>query len=73
MLEIPHPPKQREFGRMNLTGVVMSKRYLRDLVLNGYVDGWDDPRLPTLRALRRRGYTPEAIKHFLEGNRYIQK
>lgn len=63
--EIPHPPKQREFGRMNLTGVVMSKRYLRDLVLNGYVDGWDDPRLPTLRALRRRGYTPEAIKHFL--------
>lgn len=63
--EIPTPPKQREFGRMNLTGVVMSKRYLRDLVLNNYVDGWDDPRLPTLRALRRRGYTPEAIKHFL--------
>lgn len=63
--EIPHAPKQREFGRMNLSGVVMSKRYLRDLVLNKYVDGWDDPRLPTLRALRRRGYTPEAIKHFL--------
>ncbi len=63
--EIPAPPKQREFGRMNLSGVVMSKRYLRDLVFNGYVDGWDDPRLPTLRALRRRGYTPEAIKHFL--------
>lgn len=63
--EIPTPPKQREFGRMNLSGVVMSKRYLRDLVFNGYVDGWDDPRLPTLRALRRRGFTPEAIKHFL--------
>lgn len=63
--EIPTPPKQREFGRMNLSGVVMSKRYLRDLVFNKYVDGWDDPRLPTLRALRRRGYTPEAIKHFL--------
>lgn len=63
--ELPQPPKQREFGRMNLSGVVMSKRYLRDLVLNKYVDGWDDPRLPTLRALRRRGFTPEAIKHFL--------
>lgn len=64
--EIPNPPKQREFGRMDLKGVVMSKRYLRELVFGGYVDGWDDPRLPTLRALRRRGYTPEAIKNFLD-------
>ncbi|MDP4143611.1 MAG: glutamine--tRNA ligase/YqeY domain fusion protein [Bacillota bacterium] len=64
-LEINNPPKQREFGRMNLSGVVTSKRYLRELVSEGYVDGWDDPRLPTLRGLRRRGYTPEAIKHFL--------
>jgi glutaminyl-tRNA synthetase len=63
--EIPNPPKQREFGRMNIKGVVMSKRYLRELVFGGYVDGWDDPRLPTLSALRRRGYTPEAIKNFL--------
>lgn len=64
--EIPNPPKQREFGRMDLRGVVMSKRYLRELVFGGYVDGWDDPRLPTLRALRRRGYTPEAIRNFLD-------
>ena len=64
-LELIEPPKQREFGRMNLTGVVTSKRYLRELVAEGYVDGWDDPRLPTLRGMRRRGYTPESIKHFL--------
>lgn len=64
-LNIENPPKQREFGRMNLTGVVMSKRYLKELVLGGYVDGWDDPRLPTLSGLRRRGYTPSAIKNFL--------
>jgi len=64
-LELVEPPKQREFGRMNLTGVVTSKRYLRELVGEGYVDGWDDPRLPTLRGMRRRGYTPESIKHFL--------
>ncbi|WP_051569202.1 glutamine--tRNA ligase/YqeY domain fusion protein [Alkaliphilus transvaalensis] len=64
-VEIPAPPKQREFGRMNLKGVVTSKRYLKQLVAGAFVDGWDDPRLPTLRGLRRRGYTPEAIKHFL--------
>jgi glutaminyl-tRNA synthetase len=64
-LEIETPPKQREFGRMNLKGVVTSKRYLRDLVFGNYVDGWDDPRLPTLRGLRRRGFTPESIKSFL--------
>lgn len=54
-LEIPEPPKQREFGRLNLTGQVTSKRYLRELVEGGFVDGWDDPRLPTLMAYRRRG------------------
>jgi glutaminyl-tRNA synthetase len=64
-LNFKNPPKQREFGRMNLSGVVTSKRYLRELVFGGYVDGWDDPRLPTLKGLRRRGFTPESIKHFL--------
>lgn len=64
-LGINKPPKQREFARMNLTGVITSKRYLRELVYGGYVDGWDDPRLPTIRGLRRRGYTPESIKSFL--------
>ncbi|QOY35455.1 glutamine--tRNA ligase/YqeY domain fusion protein [Anaerobacillus isosaccharinicus] len=65
-LDLPEPPKQREFGRLNLTGVVTSKRYLRELVSGSFVDGWDDPRLPTVRGLRRRGYTPEAIRHFIE-------
>lgn len=60
-----HKPKQREFARLNITYTVMSKRYLRSLVENGLVDGWDDPRLPTLCALRRRGYTPESIFDFL--------
>ena len=64
-LDIKESPKQREFGRLNLTGVVTSKRYLRELVFGGYVDGWDDPRLPTLKGLRRRGITPESIKDFL--------
>ncbi len=58
-------PKQREFGRMNITYTVMSKRYLRQLVEEGHVDGWDDPRLPTLCGLRRRGYTPEALFTFV--------
>lgn len=65
-LEIPEPPRQREFGRLGLTGVVTSKRFLRQLVEGGYVDGWDDPRLPTIRGLRRRGYTPESIRGFIE-------
>ncbi|WP_150273553.1 glutamine--tRNA ligase/YqeY domain fusion protein [Paenibacillus tepidiphilus] len=65
-LEIPEPPMQREFGRVNLTGVITSKRYLRQLVAGGYVDGWDDPRLPTLRGLRRRGFTPESIRRFVQ-------
>ena len=58
-------PHQWEFGRMNITYTVMSKRYLRQLVEEGHVDGWDDPRLPTLKGLRRRGYTPEALFTFI--------
>jgi len=65
-LEIASPPRQREFGRLNLTGVVTSKRFLRTLVRDGHVDGWDDPRLPTLRGLRRRGFTPASIRSFVE-------
>jgi len=60
-----HPPHQYEFARLNITNTVMSKRYLRKLVETGLVDGWDDPRMPTLRALRRRGYTPSSIYDFL--------
>ena len=59
-------PQQIEFARLNLTNVVMSKRHLRDLVEKGLVSGWDDPRMPTISGLRRRGYTPEAIKDFCE-------
>lgn len=58
-------PKQREFARLNVTNTVMSKRYLRYLVESGMVDGWDDPRLPTICALRRRGFTPESIFDFI--------
>jgi len=57
-------PKQREFARLNVTYTVMSKRYLRKLVETGLVDGWDDPRMPTICGLRRRGYTPESIFDF---------
>ena len=60
-----NPPKQREFARLNVTHTVMSKRYLRQLVENGTVDGWDDPRMPTLCGLRRRGYTPSSILEFV--------
>ena len=59
-------PKQREFARLNMTNTVMSKRYLRELVEMGIVDGWDDPRLVSIAALRRRGFTPESIKMFVE-------
>jgi glutaminyl-tRNA synthetase len=59
-------PQQIEFARLNLTYTVMSKRKLLQLVKEGYVDGWDDPRMPTIRGLRRRGYTPEAIRKFTE-------
>ncbi len=58
-------PKQREFARLNVTHTVMSKRYLRQLVETGLVDGWDDPRMPTLCGLRRRGYTPASIFDFV--------
>ncbi|MDR1558746.1 MAG: glutamine--tRNA ligase/YqeY domain fusion protein [Clostridiales bacterium] len=61
----PEPPKQREFGRMNITGAITGKRYLRQLVSQGYADGWDDPRLPTVKGLRRRGFTVESIHDFL--------
>ena len=59
-------PRQIEFARLNLTRTIMSKRYLRRLVEEGYVSGWDDPRMPTLCAMRRRGYTPEAIRDFVD-------
>ncbi|RZL53421.1 MAG: glutamine--tRNA ligase/YqeY domain fusion protein [Variovorax sp.] len=61
----PHP-RQYEFARLNVTHVLTSKRKLRQLVEEGHVDGWDDPRMPTLAGLRRRGYTPEALKLFCE-------
>ncbi len=61
-----HDPHQWEFARLNMTYTVMSKRYLRKLVEMNYVDGWDDPRMPTLQGLRRRGYTPSAIFDFIE-------
>lgn len=64
-LEIYHP-QQIEFARLNLTYTVMSKRKLLELVENNFVDGWDDPRMPTIAAYRRRGYTPEAIQNFAE-------
>lgn len=62
-LEIHHP-RQIEFARLNLTYTIMSKRKLLELVKNKYVNGWDDPRMPTLSGIRRRGYTPEAIRNF---------
>ncbi len=60
------PPKQMEFARLNLSRTVMSKRKLRELVEKGHVGGWDDPRMPTVSGLRRRGYTPESIRDFCE-------
>lgn len=65
-LNIKEPPQQIEFARLNLSHTVMSKRKLRQLVEQGYVSGWDDPRMPTISGLRRRGYTPEAIRDFCE-------
>ncbi|WP_227935447.1 glutamine--tRNA ligase/YqeY domain fusion protein [Alkalihalobacillus deserti] len=63
--EMTSSPQQIEFGRLNITNSVMSKRKLKQLVDEGFVDGWDDPRMPTLSGLRRRGYTPEAIRAFV--------
>ncbi|MHB8927432.1 MAG: glutamine--tRNA ligase/YqeY domain fusion protein [Bacillota bacterium] len=63
-LEIPDPPQQIEFARLNLTNTLTSKRGLRRLVQEGHVNGWDDPRMPTLSGVRRRGYPPEAIRSF---------
>ena len=57
-------PRQIEFSRLNIEGTVMSKRYMQELITKGYVDGWDDPRLPTLQAFRRKGYTPTSIVEF---------
>ena len=65
-LEYPRPPKQIEFAKMYLTNVVTGKRYIKKLVEDGIVDGWDDPRLVSIAALRRRGFTPESIKMFVE-------
>ncbi|MGI6123377.1 MAG: glutamine--tRNA ligase/YqeY domain fusion protein [Acetivibrionales bacterium] len=65
-LEIKNPPHQYEFSRLNINYTVMSKRKLRELVEKNYVSGWDDPRMPTLCALRRRGYTPASIRNFIE-------
>ncbi|PRO66648.1 glutamine--tRNA ligase/YqeY domain fusion protein [Alkalicoccus urumqiensis] len=62
--ELDAEPKQIEFARLNLTNTVMSKRKLKQLVDENYVDGWDDPRMPTISGLRRRGFTPESIKQF---------
>ena len=64
-LEYPHPPRQIEFAKMYLTNVVTGKRYIKKLVEEGIVDGWDDPRLVSIAALRRRGFTPESIKMFV--------
>lgn len=62
----PEPPQQIEFARLNLTNTVMSKRYLKRMVDDGTVEGWDDPRMPTIAGIRRRGYTPEAVRDFCE-------
>lgn len=62
--EMESVPRQYEFARLNITNTVMSKRKLKALVDNGFVDGWDDPRMPTISGLRRKGYTPESIRNF---------
>ena len=64
--DVPCRSRQIEFARLNITNTVMSKRKLRRLVEEGFVSGWDDPRMPTLAGMRRRGYPPEAIRNFCE-------
>ena len=64
-LDNPHP-EESEFSRLNIENINLSKRYLKSMVENGVVDGWDDPRLPTISGLRRKGYTPESIRDFCE-------
>lgn len=66
LIEGPYRPRQIEFARLNLTYTIMSKRKLQQLVEKGVVDGWDDPRMPTISGLRRRGYTPDAIRNFAQ-------
>jgi glutaminyl-tRNA synthetase len=65
-LPVPNRPRQYEFGRLNLNYTVTSKRKLKQLVVDGHVDGWDDPRMPTIAGYRRRGYTPAALRKFCE-------
>lgn len=65
-LEYPHPPKQIEFAKLYLTNVITGKRYIKKLVEQNIVDGWDDPRLVSIAALRRRGFTPESLRMFVE-------
>uniref|UniRef100_A0A0A8KXU0 glutamine--tRNA ligase n=1 Tax=wastewater metagenome TaxID=527639 RepID=A0A0A8KXU0_9ZZZZ len=65
-LNLENPPRQIEFARLNLNYTIMSKRKLLELVQEGYVSGWDDPRMPTISGLRRRGYTPESIRNFAD-------
>jgi len=71
-LEI-YPPQQIEFARLNVSYTVMSKRKLLDLVQEGFVTGWDDPRMPTISGLRRRGYTPESIRNFSEKSGIVKR
>src|SRR5262249_7841241 len=68
-LPVPSTPHQYEFSRLNLTYTVLSKRFLGRLVSEGSVRGWDDPRMPTVSALRRRGFPPEGLRHFLNAVR----
>ena len=70
--EFENPPRQIEFAKLYLTNVVTGKRYIKKLVEDGIVDGWDDPRLVSIAALSRRGYTPEAIQHVRGSGRCVQ-
>ena len=71
-LDIYHP-QQIEFARLNVSHTVVSKRRLLQLVQEGHVSGWDDPRMPTLSAMRRRGYTPESIRNFVDGTGTVKR